>query len=115
GLFYMEKEFKRHLWNELVQWKKATDSKPLILRGARQVGKTTLARSLGKTYGYYIELNLEKEEDVTLIDNSRSVHDLADNVALRHEITQSNFSDTLLFIDEIQESKKAISFLRYFY
>ena len=51
---------KRHIFNELVQWKTSYNDKPLILRGARQVGKTTLVRSFGESYTHFIELNLEK-------------------------------------------------------
>lgn len=111
----MNKSFNRHIWNELISWKEASNSKPLILRGARQVGKTTLVRSLGEIYDYFIELNLEKEEDISLIERSNNVHELVDIVALRNEITTKSLTKTLLFIDEIQESEKAISFLRYFY
>ena len=109
------KNFDRHIWNELVQWKTSINSKPLILRGARQVGKTTIVRNLGKTFEHFIELNLEKNEDIDLIERSRSVQELVDFVALRNEIPPKSFSNTLLFLDEIQESEKAISFLRYFY
>ena len=52
-------------------WKDQPVRKPLILRGARQVGKTNIVRSFGKEYKHYIELNLEKEEDVELIKNSK--------------------------------------------
>lgn len=109
------KTFKRHIWNELQAWKSNTSRKPLILRGARQVGKTTLIRSLGKTFTHFIELNLEKKADADLIERSESVQDLVTALALRNEISSTEFSKTLLFIDEIQESAKAISFLRYFY
>src|SRR5699024_2595417 len=102
-------------WKELLAWKKQKSRKPLILRGARQVGKTTIVRSFGNEYEHYIELNLEKEEDLEIIENSKSVHEVANALALKHEIPSTQFSNTLLFIDEIQESIKAISFLRYFY
>lgn len=107
--------FKRHIWKELQSWKSTNGRKPLILRGARQVGKTTIVRSFGTTYSQYIELNLEKTEDFNVIERSNNVQELVDVLTLRNEISSSQFSDTLLFIDEIQESPKAISFLRYFY
>ena len=56
----MRMNFKRHIFDELVQWKKSSNAKLLILRGARQVGKTTLVRSFGESYTHFIELNLEK-------------------------------------------------------
>ena len=55
----MKMNFKRHIFDELVQWKTSSNAKPLILRGARQVGKTTLVRSFGESYTHFIELNLE--------------------------------------------------------
>lgn len=109
------RRFKRHIWKDLLAWKTTAERKPLILRGARQVGKTTIARGFGTTYSHFIELNLEKSEDFNVIERSSNVQELIDVLALKNEISSDEFSDTLLFIDEIQESPKAISFLRYFY
>jgi len=50
---------KRKLYRELVIWKQSDRRKPLILRGARQVGKSTLIREFGKEYDHFIELNLK--------------------------------------------------------
>ncbi len=111
----MNKDFKRHIWAELMQWKADSNAKPIVLRGARQVGKTTLVRQLGATYKHFIELNLERFDDISLIDRSNSVIELMDFIALSNDIPSKEISKTLLFIDEIQESEKAISFLRYFY
>lgn len=109
------KTFKRHIWRELLAWKSNDSRKPLILRGARQVGKTTLVKSFGKTYKYFIELNLERKSDFDLIERSDSAQELVIALALKNEISSEEFSNTLIFIDEIQESTKAIAFLRYFY
>lgn len=108
-------DFKRHIWGALKAWKANKQRKPLILRGARQVGKTTLIRNFGKTYTHFIELNLEKSEDIAIVEQSKSVQELATILALKNEISSKQFPETLFFIDEIQESIKAISFLRYFY
>ena len=48
---------KREIVNSLIKWKKSDDRKPLIIRGARQVGKTTGVRQLGETFTNFIELN----------------------------------------------------------
>ncbi len=96
--------FKRHIWKELTSWKGTTTRKPLILRGARQVGKTTIVRDLGATYMHFIELNLEKAEDFQVIERSNNVQELLNSLALRNEISSSQFSKTLLFIDEIHDS-----------
>jgi len=49
--------FKRKIDSELVQWKDAKLRKPLLLRGARQVGKSSAVRELSKHFEYYVELN----------------------------------------------------------
>ena len=54
--------FKRHILHNLEEWKTDKNRKPLVLRGARQVGKTTLIKQFSKTYKYSISLNLEKPE-----------------------------------------------------
>jgi len=53
--------FKRYIDTELLQWKTSANRKPLLLRGARQVGKSTAVRQLGTTFKYYVEINLEKQ------------------------------------------------------
>ena len=97
----MRMNFKRHIFHELVQWRTSSNAKPLILRGARQVGKTTLVRSFGESYTYFIELNLEKSEDASLVERSNSVQELVNFLALKNEISPKDFPNTLLFIDEI--------------
>lgn len=54
--------FYRNIEKELMHWKNSRSHKPLILRGARQVGKTTVIRNFGKSFDNFIELNLEKEK-----------------------------------------------------
>ncbi len=107
--------FKRHIWHDLLKWKSNPNRKPLILRGARQVGKTTILRDLGKTFTHYIELNLEKHEHKKIIDQCNNVEQMVTSLSLIYKLPSSELSETFLFIDEIQESPKAISFLRYFY
>ena len=53
---------KRHIDNYLLDWKNATNRKPLLLRGARQVGKTTIVREFAaKHYKYFVEINFEQD------------------------------------------------------
>lgn len=104
--------FHRKLLSNLEEWKKKQNRKPLILRGARQVGKSTLVRMFGSSYRYFIELNLEKEADRNLFDRITEAGDLINAVFLRSGIP-FNENNTLLFIDEIQESAAAIKMLRY--
>jgi len=107
--------FKRNVENYLDKWKLNDSRKPLIIRGARQVGKTTLIRDFAKTYQYQIILNLEKPGDRHYFEDFDEVQTILEALFLAHAIPSSEMSNTLLFIDEIQESPKAIQLLRYFY
>lgn len=107
---------KRIIDYYLSAWKnKGEGRKPLILRGARQVGKTHSVRKLGKTFTHFVEVNLESNEKARKIfeqdlDVKRIVFELA--LETKTKIVPGK---TLLFIDEIQLTPKAIIALRYFY
>ncbi|MCK5857225.1 MAG: ATP-binding protein [Bacteroidales bacterium] len=103
----------RTLYQRLYTWKDELDHKPVLIRGARQVGKTTLVRSFSKEFANYIELNLEREADRELfkLDDTGKLL----NAIYLHKEIKLNSGNTLLFIDEIQEEPKAIQQLRYFY
>jgi uncharacterized protein len=97
----------------LLAWSRETDRKPLVLRGARQTGKTEAVRRLGKHFDLFLELNLERFEDLSLVRSCRSADELLTALAARHNLER--FPDrTLLFLDEIQESPEAVSWLRFF-
>jgi predicted AAA+ superfamily ATPase len=107
--------FERNVITELEQWATTNTRKPLILRGSRQVGKTTLVDSFSKNFENYLYLNFEKNPSaVTLFEKEQEIIDLVAEIFLfcNKENRQGN---TLLFIDEIQNSKTAITKLRYFY
>lgn len=103
---------KRKSLANLLIWRALKDRKPLLIRGARQVGKTTLVREFGKSFSNYIELNLERPEEARVFD-LETTDKILNAVFLLKNISLKSGS-TLLFIDEIQESPKAISHLRYF-
>ena len=84
------------------------------LRGARQVGKTTLVDSLGKLFDTYLHLNLENEDAAELFEKKVNTEDLMAAIFLYCNKTRIE-GRTLLFIDEIQNSPKAVAKLRYFY
>ncbi len=106
--------FKRDILFHLERWKEDTHRKPLILRGARQVGKTTVVNEFGKQFANYLSLNLEKREVAALFDLSAPLKDLMPLFfAYCGEVKKEG--STLVFIDEIQNSPKAVSLLRYFY
>jgi len=106
--------FKRQLINDLVSWSKKADRKPLVLRGARQVGKTTLVLDFAKKYKQFIHLNLENKQEKDLFKAAESFESLVDSIFFISR-KQKNISPTLLFIDEIQNSGEAIKSLRYFF
>ena len=107
--------FKRTVENYLYQWKVAEGRKPLIIRGARQVGKTTLIRDFAKSYQNVIVLNLERKNDLRYFQDFEDIETIVEALFLANRIPSSAVGNTLLFIDEIQESPKAIQLLRYFY
>lgn len=107
--------FKRHVEDQLRKWMVGAKRKPLILRGARQVGKTTLVKKIAKEYRHSILLNLEKPADIQYFQNYDDVETIVNALFLSQNIPTSEKSNTLIFIDEIQESPKAIGLLRYFY
>jgi len=104
----------RNALKYLAKWKDSGTRKPLVIRGARQVGKTTLVKEFAKQYDVFLDLNLEKLADRQLFEDYQNVHDLLTAVFFYKE-KRRNSGTTLLFIDEIQYSKQAIAILRYFY
>lgn len=106
---------QRQLLNELEAWSSRNNHKPLVLRGARQVGKTTLVDELGKQYDVYIKLNLELSADALVFSISDDVEEIFQYLCLQKKIMVDPSKRTLLFIDEIQSEPKAVELLRYFY
>jgi predicted AAA+ superfamily ATPase len=106
---------KRNIYQHLLAWKENSARKPLIIRGARQVGKTTLIKSFAEEYEYKILLNLEKSSDKQIFDEFDDIKSIVDVLLLKFNVTSEKINGMLLFIDEIQESPKAIKLLRYFY
>ena len=108
-------DFERRISEYLEKWKEDPNRKPLILRGARQVGKTTLVNDFAKKYKHSLFLNLEKAADRFFFEEYDDVETIVESLFLTNNISSKAIEDTLLFIDEIQELPKAIQLLRYFY
>lgn len=106
--------FFRNIINEFRIWADQEDRKPLILRGARQVGKTTAVEIFSRDFDQYIYLNLEKNEDSEIFNHGLPLEDLIQSIYLSKNIAPSQ-GKTLIFMDEIQNSPQAIAQLRYFY
>ncbi|MDE6463596.1 MAG: AAA family ATPase [Muribaculaceae bacterium] len=106
--------FRRKLLTNLEEWKASPGRKPLVLRGARQVGKTSLVHEFGKTFDNYLYLNLEQDELCALFRSTTQIEELMTLIFAILRKTRLEGS-MLLFIDEIQNCPEAIASLRYFY
>ena len=110
----MSTYFPRIIDQELLDWKDSMMRKPLLLRGARQVGKSSAVRHLGESFQYIAEVNFEKQRAVASffkgdIDVRLIVVKLSAYLSVPIEA-----GHTLLFLDEIQECPEAIMALRFF-
>lgn len=106
--------FGRDIIIELRHWAEKRNRKPLVLRGARQVGKTSVVNEFGREFENYLYVNLEIRELHDLFTNVTNVKELlVDLFAIKGQLQREG--RTLLFIDEIQNSPQAVALLRYFY
>jgi len=106
---------KRTIDEVLLNWKSAKTRKPLMLRGARQVGKTSTIKNLAKHFSYFVEINFDEQSNYSLIfEKNLSVFEVCEQLSV---LTNTPIipGKTLLFLDEIQTCIPAISMLRYFY
>jgi len=107
---------ERHLITELTNWKKSPNRKPLLLKGARQVGKTWLIKEFGRVaFKNVAYINFENSERLKMLflldfDIPRIITEI--EIETKCKI---NPADTLLIFDEIQESTKGLTALKYFY
>ena len=108
-------DIRRTIYDSLLSWKDSKQRKPLILRGARQVGKTTLVNRFAEEFDHYIYLNLELSQDKKYFTNEDDVSLILDSIILEKDIQLTDKEKLLLFIDEIQEMPNVINLLRYFY
>lgn len=106
--------FRRKILDKLEAWKQDDKHKPLILRGARQVGKTTVVNEFGNQFDNYLYFNLERSESAKLFEMEIPLDSLIQMLFASLGKSPKKGS-TLIFIDEIQNSPKTIALLRYFY
>lgn len=107
--------YNRLLINQLRAWKEKKSHKPLVIRGARQVGKSTLVREFGKEFDVFIEVNLEFSDDAKIFRDTDDVEEIWRYLCLKSHVVSNPNRSMLLFIDEIQEEPRAVGLLRYFY
>ncbi len=106
--------FRRDVLSQMEQWKQSDNHKPLILRGPRQVGKTTVVDEFGKQFDNYLYFNMELPANLKLFEMEISIDELV-GLLFASKAKRQNPGTTLIFIDEIQNSPKTIALLRYFY
>ncbi|MCG2711026.1 MAG: ATP-binding protein [Candidatus Omnitrophica bacterium] len=106
---------KRNIEHSLIEWKESEQRKALLLRGARQVGKTFSIRILGQSFKYFLEVNFEEDRAVKKIfEGSLDPFYLSERLSAYFSIPIVP-GQTLLFFDEIQACPNALSSLRFFY
>lgn len=107
---------KRNIYNDLLKWKNNSNRKPLILEGARQVGKTWIVKEFGRNeFQQVAYLNFESGERLRSLFNidfeiKRIISTI--EIEINHSINAEN---TLIIFDEIQEAEKGLTVLKYFY
>lgn len=106
--------FERTILKELKKWDQENDRKPLIIRGARQVGKTTIVNLFGQEFDHYLYLNLEKKEIADIFERKLPFENLIQAIFLMKNIPYGQ-GKTLLFLDEIQACPAALGTMRDFY
>ena len=99
---------------DLRAWKKNTPRKPLIVRGARQVGKTHLVREFAaEQYTHLLEINFERNPEVAALFGSKDPRKILQLLELQYN-TAIEPGQTLIFLDEIQAAPEALETLRFF-
>ena len=105
---------KRLIDKYLLEWASRDSHKPLLLRGARQVGKSTAVRELAKKFEIFVEINFEKQPVYkTLFSDDLDVARIVPQLSAMYGKSILP-GKTLLFLDEIQECPQAIMALRFF-
>ena len=106
---------KRDIYSELFAWKKSGDRKPLVLQGARQVGKTFILKEFGKNeYIDYAYFNFEKNPDLTgLFQGKKDPGKIVENLSIYSNKKIEPVS-TLIIFDEVQNSPATLTCLKYF-
>ena len=107
---------EREIIKELINWKKSQNRKPLIVHGARQVGKTYIIKKFGKEhYENLIYVNFETNQEIS--------SQISENIDAKYIINKLELfygekilpGKTLIFFDEIQANERALTALKYFY
>ncbi|MEI7503163.1 MAG: AAA family ATPase [Paludibacter sp.] len=107
--------YKRDIEDELIRWKNDNERQPLLIRGARQVGKSSVVRNFSSQFKSYVEVNFEQDSEVkSIFEGNLRPKVICEKLSILYE-TPIIAGETLLFFDEIQSCLPAISSLRFFY
>jgi predicted AAA+ superfamily ATPase len=107
--------YKRDIEEELIRWKNDSERQPLLIRGARQVGKSSVVRNFSSQFNSYVEVNFEQDVEVkNIFAGNLHPQRICEQLSILYE-TPIIPGETLLFFDEIQSCLPAISSLRFFY
>ena len=105
----------REITNELINWKNRTNRKPLIVRGARQVGKTYTIEQFANThFKNTIKINFEEQIELKPLFKTQRTEQILNELSILYS-TDIIHGETLIFLDEIQACPEAIVTLRYFF
>lgn len=106
---------KRNVIQELIKWKASEERKPMVLKGARQVGKTWLMKEFGQScYESYVYFNFDEEEELkSIFEKNKNPHRIVELLSMisGKKILPGN---TLIIFDEVQECPEALNTLKYF-
>ena len=107
---------RRKIDQYLIDWKNSSNKMPLIIKGARQIGKTNAIRNFGeKNYKTFIEINFAfQPEFKTIFEDGFVVDNIVKNITLKMPEIQINENDTLIFFDEMQECVSTATSLKAF-
>ena len=105
---------RRKFYNRLLEWKKKEKKMPLLVKGARQVGKTFIIRQFAKTYATYVELNfLENPEHCRVFEGALDAASIYSRLTLIVRDVRLVPGNTLIFLDEIQKCGAARTALKF--
>lgn len=106
---------KRNAIQELIKWKFDEERKPMVIRGARQVGKTWLMKEFGQNYyKSYVYLNFDEEDELkSIFESNKNPHRIIELLSM---IAGEKIlpEETLIIFDEVQECPEALNTLKYF-
>ncbi len=106
---------KRNALSELIEWKASPDRKPMVLKGARQVGKTWLMKEFGKNYyDDFFYFNFDEEDELkSIFETNKNPHRIIELLSMISD-KKIEKGKTLIIFDEIQECPEALNSLKYF-